>query len=135
MLLSSLILNPNEMSKIGCCTVHLYGVCRRHRQAVLRYSNVTQGAAVPYARCGGTGGLRRFNDNSGKGRHVDTLLGNQARAGYGGNTKSYVFLPYLTIRTCVLRGGLLVHYLRCLMLSASLVSLQNAAQLPRGEVP
>ena len=35
MLLSSLILNPNEMSKIGCCTVHLYGVCRRHRQAVL----------------------------------------------------------------------------------------------------
>ena len=37
MLLSSLISNPNDMSKIGCCcTVHLlYGVCRRHRQAVL----------------------------------------------------------------------------------------------------
>ena len=44
----------------------------------------------------------------------DTLLGNQARAGYGGDNER--------LRSVV-------------SLSASLVSLQNAAQLPRGEVP
>ena len=42
-----------------------------------------------------------------------TLLGNQARAGYGGDKERLRSAVYL---------------------SASLVSLQNAAQLPRGEV-
>ena len=44
----------------------------------------------------------------------DTLLGNQARVGYGGDNER--------LRSAV-------------CCSASLVSLQNAAQLPRGEVP
>ena len=43
-----------------------------------------------------------------------TLLGNQARSGYVGDNER--------LRSAV-------------SLSASLVSLQNAAQLPRGEVP
>ena len=46
------------------------------------------------------------------------LLGNQARAGYGGDNEK------LSSKLC------------CLLLSSSLlVSLQNAAQLLRGEVP
>ena len=44
----------------------------------------------------------------------DTLLGNQARAGYGGDNER-------------LRSAF--------SLSASLASLQKAAQLPRGQVP
>ena len=43
----------------------------------------------------------------------DTLLGNQARSGYGGDNER--------LRSVV-------------SLSASLVFLQNAAQLPRGEI-
>ena len=43
-----------------------------------------------------------------------TLLGNQAWAGYDGNNERLTF---------------------AVSMSASLISLQNAAQLPRGEVP
>ena len=79
-------------------------VCRRHRQAVLDVA--TSRKELPLQ-------MLKLNDTLVEADMSGTPPGNQARSGYGGNNERLRF---------------------AVSPSASLVYLQTAAQLPRGEV-